>query len=162
MGVKQIHRPPLDWWERLFLPEALRGLGITMAHMLKTWFVPGHKLTYEYPEEKRPVAPRFRGRHRLRRRPDGTPVCVSCYCCQTACPPRCIEITAEESPDPTIEKRPEDFQINMLRCIYCGMCVEACPCDAIYMTHDYEFADQTREQLMFHIDDLLDPVDQER
>jgi NADH-quinone oxidoreductase subunit I len=69
-----------------------------------------------------------------------------------------IDIEAEESPDPKIEKRPKEFSINMLRCIYCGMCVEACPKDAIYMTQDYEFANQTRDQMIFRINDLLDPL----
>ncbi|MBW1808468.1 MAG: NADH-quinone oxidoreductase subunit I [Deltaproteobacteria bacterium] len=157
MAVKKINRPPQNWWERLYVFEIARGLGITMKHALKTWFKPGHLLTYQYPEEKRPMAERFRGRHRLRRRDDGSPVCVACFCCQTACPPNAIEIVAEESENPDIEKRPESFKINMLRCIYCGMCVEACPKDAIYMTKVFEFANQTREQLQFDLKDLLDP-----
>ncbi|NOZ86497.1 MAG: NADH-quinone oxidoreductase subunit I [Deltaproteobacteria bacterium] len=162
MAVKKIYRPPMDFWERIFIFEAFRGLGITFKHLVLTWFKPGHKLTYEYPEEKRPVAARFRGRHGIRRRPDGSPVCVACFSCQTACPPQCIRIVAEESPDPAIEKRPRSFEINLVRCIFCGMCVEACPCDAIYMTHEYELANETREQLKLTLEDLLDPLEQER
>lgn len=157
MGVIKINRPRQNWWERLYLFEIGRGLGVTMKHLLLSWFKPGHMLTYQYPEQERPLAERFRARHRLRRRPDGSPKCVACFCCQTACPPDAIDIVAEESEDPDIEKRPHSFKINMLRCIYCGMCVEACPEDAIYMTHDFELADQTREQLQFDLQELLDP-----
>ena len=162
MTVKKIHRPPQNWWERLYVFEIARGLGITMKHAILSWVKPGHMPTYQYPEERRPVADRFRGRHRIRRREDGTPTCVACYCCQTVCPPNAIEIDAEESDDPAVEKQPKSFRINMLRCIYCGMCVEACPKDAIYMTHDFEFANQTREQLQFELEDLLDPEKGER
>ena len=157
MAVIKVHRPPKTLWERMYIFEIARGLGITMKHALLSWFKPGHKLTWEYPEQKRPVAERFRGRHRIRRRPDGSPTCVACYCCQTVCPSGAIEIVAEEAEDPGVEKRPKSFRINMLRCIFCGMCIEACPKDAIYMTQDYELADQTREQLQYHLDDLLDP-----
>ncbi len=156
MGVKQIHRPPKNLWERVYVFEIARGLGITLKHALLSWFRPGHMPTYEYPEVKRPLAERFRGRHRIRRRPDGSPACVACYCCQTVCPPQCIDITAEESDDPAVEKRPREFRINLLRCIFCGMCVEACPKDAIYMTHDYELADRTREKLQLDLEDLLE------
>ena len=161
MGVIKILRPKQDLWERMYLPALFCGLGITLRHLFHTWFKPSERPTFEYPEERRPIAERFRGRHRLRRRPDGTPVCVACYCCQTACPPQCIDIEAEESEDPAIEKRPAGFRINMLRCIYCGMCVEACPKDAIYMTKDFEFANDTREKLQFGLEELLDPRDEE-
>ena len=156
MGVVKINRPPQDWWERAYVFEIARGMGITLKHAVASWIKPGHILTHEYPERPRPVAERFRGRHRLRQRAGGTPKCVACYCCQTACPPDAIEIIAEESPEPGVEKRPQSFRINMLRCIFCGMCVEACPEDAIYMTHDYELAQQTREALQFDLTDLLD------
>lgn len=156
MGVIKINRPKQDWWERAYIFELGRGLGITIRHAFKSLFKKGHITTYQYPEEKRPVSERFRGLHKLRRREDGTPVCVACYCCQTICTPNCIDITAEESDDPNIEKRPVEFRINMLRCIFCGMCVEACPEDAIYMTQEYELADNTREKLNYYIVDLLD------
>ena len=156
MGVIKINRPKQDWWERAYIFEIARGMGITIKHAFLSLFKKGHITTYQYPEEKRPVAERFRGLHKLRRREDGSPVCVACYCCQTACTPMAIDIIAEESDDPSIEKRPKEFRINMLRCIFCGMCVEACPEDAIYMTQEYELADNTREKLQYHIVDLLD------
>ena len=157
MAIKIIHRPPQNLWERLYVFEIARGLVITLKHALLTWFKPGHKRTFEYPEQRRPVANRFRGRHVLLRRSDGSPLCVACYCCQTVCPPKCIDIVAEESPDPSIEKRPKQFNLNLLRCIFCGMCVEACPKDAISMSTDYELSNETREQLYFGISDLLEP-----
>lgn len=156
MVVKKINRPPRNWWERVYVFEVARGLGITMKHLILSWFKPGHMPTYQYPEEKRPVAERFRGRHRIRRLENGEPACVACYCCQTVCPPNAIDIEAEECSDPAMEKRPRSFKINMLRCIFCGMCVEACPKDAIFMTKDYELADQTRERLVYELRDLLE------
>jgi len=156
MGTKKIYRPQLGFWEKIYLPEIVRGLGITMRHGLRSLFKPETMPTYQYPEQKRPVAERFRGRHRLRRRADGSPRCVACYCCQTACPTGAITIVAEEAENPDIEKRPRSFEINLLRCIFCGMCVEACPKDAIYMTRDYELAERTREQLRYGLEQLLD------
>ena len=155
MGVVKINRPPEDWWERAYVFELVRGLGVTLRHALLSWITPSHRRTWEYPEVKRPIADRFRGIHELRRRPDGSPTCVACYCCQTVCTPNAIEIIAEESPDPAIEKRPKEFRINMIRCIFCGMCVEACPKDAIIMTREYELARETREELQFTLRDLL-------
>jgi NADH-quinone oxidoreductase subunit I len=162
MGVVKIHRPPQNWWERVYLFEIARGLGITIKHAFLTWFKPGYMRTYQYPEHKKPVAERFRGRHLLLRRPDGSPKCVACYCCQTACPPDAIDIVAEESDDPEIEKRPKEFNINMIRCIFCGMCVEACPKDAIIMTKNYELANNTRESLQFGLNDLLETKDEDQ
>jgi len=157
MGVKKINRPKQDWWERLYVFEMARGMSITLRHAVLSWVKPEHRPCYEYPEVRRPVAERFRGRHRIRQREDGSPSCVACYCCQTACPSNAIEIVAEESENPEVEKRPKTFTINMLRCIFCGMCVEACPKDAIYMTHDYELADQSREQLRYGLEVLMKP-----
>jgi NADH-quinone oxidoreductase subunit I len=156
MGVIKINRPKEGWWERVYIPEILRGLGITIKHATLSLFKKGYIPTYQYPEEMRPMSDRFRGRHKLRRRPDGSPVCVACYCCQTVCTPGAIDIVAEESSTEGIEKRPKEFRINMLRCIFCGMCVEACPKDAIYMTQEFELARNTREKLQFGLNDLLE------
>lgn len=157
MGVVKVNRPPKDWWERVYIFEIIRGLGITIKHAALSLFKKGYIPTYQYPEVRRPMSERFRGKHMIRRRPDGSPTCVACYCCQTVCTPGAINIVAEESPDPDIEKRPKEFNINMIRCIFCGMCVEACPKDAIVMTQEFELADETRERLQYGLNDLLEP-----
>jgi NADH-quinone oxidoreductase subunit I len=79
------------------------------------------------------MAARYRGAHRLLTRPDGKVKCVACMCCPTICPAKCITIIAGEDPNDPAEKFPVEFDIDMLRCIFCGFCVEACPCDAIRM-----------------------------
>jgi len=156
MGTVKIKRPQLTWRDRMYFPEILRGLVITIKHGLKSLFVPRSMPTVQYPEERKPPLPRPRGKHQLVRRQDGSPLCVACYCCQTVCPPLAIRIEAEESPDPEIEKRPKSFRIDLLRCIFCGMCVEACPKYAIVMTDNYELAAETRESLQAGMEDLLE------
>ena len=123
-------------YERAYLPEVTRGLGITLRHFFHNLL--GRRATrplqtIRYPEERRVYPPRFRGQHRLLPRADGSPRCIACYMCATACPAYCIHIVAAESPDAKVEKYPAAFEIDMLRCIMCGLCVEACPEDAIRM-----------------------------
>jgi len=158
IGVKKVARPrTMSFNEGLYLVEIVKGLGVTMGHLLYNVVHQENIPTLEYPEERRVMPARFRGRHRLMKRPDGAPRCVACYCCATACPAKCITIVAGESPDPKIEKYPVRFDIDMLRCIFCGMCVEACPCDAIRMdTGWFTPPDVTREKLIFTIDGLLE------
>lgn len=95
--------------------------------------VPRGAATFQYPDESRPQSLRLRTLHRLVQRPDGTPRCVACMMCETICPAFCIRIVAEEVDDPSIEKRPKSFDIDLGRCVFCGFCVEACPEDAIRM-----------------------------
>ena len=90
-------------------------------------------VTYQWPEQPKPLPDTFRGEHRLMHRPDGTPRCVACNCCATACPANCIEITGGDTGHDGVEKFPIRFDIDILQCVYCGLCVEACPCDAIRM-----------------------------
>jgi NADH-quinone oxidoreductase subunit I len=131
--AKTVPRPQLTAWESAYFGEILRGLWITLRHAARNLLKPEAMPTLSYPEQ-RPVIPRdYRARHRLMQRPDGSPRCVACMMCSTACPARCIEIVAEESEDPLIEKRPARFEIDLLLCVFCGYCVEACPCDAIRM-----------------------------
>ena len=158
IGVKKVARPrAMTFTEGLYLVEIVKGLGVTMGHMLKNIVHQENIPTMEYPEERRVMPARFRGRHRLMKRPDGSPRCVACYCCATACPAKCITIVAGESPDPAIEKYPVRFDIDMLRCVFCGMCVEACPCDAIRMdTGWFTPPEDTREKLIYTIDRLLE------
>ena len=129
----------MDWYERAYLFEVLRGLWITgkvFLQNLATYMV-GKKgaFTTYYPEEKRAdYAQRNRGKHVLTQRPDGSPQCVACNMCATVCPAKVIEIDAGlDLDDPAHPKYPERFEIDYSRCIFCGMCVEACPEDAIRM-----------------------------
>lgn len=142
--------------ERMYLPEIFRGLGITIRHLVRNVLHMGDMPTVQYPEEHRSYSDRFRGRHRLMQREDGSPRCVACMMCSTACPADCIHIVAGEHPDSTIEKFPVSFDIDLLRCVYCGLCEEACPCDAIRMdTGIYEIAADSREKFFVDKDFLL-------
>ena len=101
---------------------------------------------------------RARTRHRIVQRDDGSPRCVACMMCETVCPARCIKITAEDDPDPNIEKHPATFEINLGKCVYCGMCVEVCPEDAIRMdTHMLDTACYSREAFTIGLPELLNP-----
>jgi len=120
--------------DRLFLPAIATGLKTTIRHFVKNVFSRDKYIsTVQYPEVKVTYPERFRGMHRLVQREDGTPRCVACFMCATACPARCIHIEAGETEDQSIEKFPVVFDIDELRCVVCGLCVEACPCDAIRM-----------------------------
>ena len=129
----KIATPKQSFWERIYLTEVIRGMVVTIRHLVQNVFAQSEMPTYQFPEETKPLAVRHRSRHRLTVREDGSPKCVACMMCETACPARCIKIVAEESEQPWIEKRPEIFEIDLLRCVFCGYCVEACPEDAIRM-----------------------------
>jgi NADH-quinone oxidoreductase subunit I len=139
VGVKIVARPG-SLSQQVYLPAIAEGLGVTFRHMMKNLIgnVTGRRaktdiVTIEYPEEKKPYPPRYRGLHRLMLRDDGQVRCVACMMCPTVCPAHCITIVPEQAPDGSIEKRPKIFEIDELRCVVCGLCAEACPCDAIRM-----------------------------
>jgi NADH-quinone oxidoreductase subunit I len=111
--------------------------------------------TIEFPEQKRNVSGRYRGIHILTARQDGTPKCVACYLCATACPAECIHIEAGERPETTIEKYPTRFEIDLLRCVYCGFCVDACPEEAIFMSRENDLVGTTREELIIDRERLM-------
>ena len=169
MTTKVMRHKPLNFWERIYLPEVARGLWITSRHFFRNLFIhTAHQfgllkhlsaaVTIQYPEQIRPYASRLRARHRLTQRDDGSPRCVACMMCETVCPARCIYIVAEEDPDPNIEKRPKSFDIDLGKCVYCGYCVEVCPEDAIRMdTQIMSIAAYSREEMWYDMDRLLHP-----
>jgi len=144
--------------------ETLRGLKTTFARIIEG------PVTIQYPEEKVPVYPRFRGRHRLHKFENSDPAhpglekCVGCSLCAAACPADCIRVVAAEN---TAEHRVSAgeryaavYEINLSRCIFCGYCEVACPFDAITMGHDYEMSDYTRSDLIFTKEMLLaEPIE---
>ena len=132
----------------------LVGMGLTFTRMMEN--VTGRiDPTIHYPEERRAYSDRYRGAHILTAREDGSPRCVACYMCATACPADCIYIEAGEHPDPLIEKFPTRFEIDMLRCVFCGFCVDACPEEAIIMSRETEICAYTREETLWDIKRLM-------
>lgn len=143
--------------EELYVPGLAEGLARTIKHFFRN-ILPGEKYTstVQYPEQTVEYPVRFRGMHRLVPREDGTPRCVACFMCQTACPARCIRIVAGETDEDRVEKFPVIFEIDELRCVMCGLCVEACPCDAIRMdTAIHPKPVYNREEADFGKADLL-------
>ena len=141
---------PLTFWQKLYIPEILRGMAVTTRHFVTNVFGRRHTVTQQYPEEPTYVSERYRGRHRLMRKEDGSPRCTSCMLCATSCPALCIHIQAGEHPDPMVEKYPISFTIDELRCVFCGLCIEACPCDAIRMdTGVFALAAYKRENFLY-------------
>ncbi|MGB9182569.1 MAG: NADH-quinone oxidoreductase subunit NuoI [Solirubrobacteraceae bacterium] len=139
--------------------ETLRGMKTTFGRIVEG------PTTIQYPEQKTPVYPRFRGRHKLHRFEDtGLEKCVGCSLCAAACPADCIRVVAaENTPEHRIsagERYAAVYEINLSRCIFCGYCEVACPFDAITMGHDYEMSDYTRSDLIFTKEMLLaEPIE---
>jgi len=148
---------PLGFWQRFYLVEIVKGLFVTLRHFLGNLFARKYTVTVEWPEVKREYSERMRGRHVILTREDGSPRCVACYMCETACPADCIHIEAEEDPESTVEweKQPKVFTIDLLRCVFCGFCVDACPKEAIIMTRRHEMAFRTRDEAVIGLDQLL-------
>jgi NADH-quinone oxidoreductase subunit I len=149
------HSRKLTLSDRIYLPGILAGMAVTIRHFFRNLFAIRRLPTILYPEEKRDYSGRFRGKHILTTRDDGTLKCVACYMCAEACPAECITIVAGEHPKIAYEKYPVVFDIDMLRCVYCGFCVDACPKDAIWMTRNYELAFFNREEAVFGIGKLV-------
>jgi len=155
-GVVRVEPRKLNVAERLYLPRIIAGMFLTLRHLLHNLFNLRKLPIISYPEVKRVYSERFRGRHILTTRQDGTTRCVACYMCSTACPAECITIEAGED-ERTREKFPVRYEIDLLRCVFCGYCVDACPEDAIYMTRDYEMAIDTRARAVVGLRDLVVP-----
>ena len=117
------------------------ALGLAFKYMLQP------KKTVNYPFEKGPLSPRFRGEHALRRYPNGEERCIACKLCEAICPAQAITIESEPRDDGS--RRTTRYDIDMVKCIYCGLCQEACPVDAIVEGPNFEFAVETREELLY-------------
>lgn len=136
----------------LLLKEFFSALWLALRYMFKP------KPTINYPFEKGPVSARFRGEHALRRYPNGEERCIACKLCEAICPAQAITIEAgPRGNDGT--RRTVRYDIDMVKCIYCGFCQEACPVDAIVEGPNFEFATETREELYYDKDKLLENGD---
>jgi NADH-quinone oxidoreductase subunit I len=131
----------------LLLLEFVRGMALTLNYFFRP------KATLNYPFEKGPISPRFRGEHALRRYPNGEERCIACKLCEAVCPAQAITIEAEPREDGS--RRTTRYDIDMTKCIYCGFCQEACPVDAIVEGPNFEFSTETREELIYDKDKLL-------
>ena len=124
-----------------------KAFGLSLKYMAKP------KATVNYPFERSPRSPRFRGEHALRRYPNGEERCIACKLCEAICPAQAITIEAEPREDGS--RRTTRYDIDMVKCIYCGLCQEACPVDAIVEGPNLEFATETREELYYDKERLL-------
>ncbi|MDF1543767.1 MAG: NADH-quinone oxidoreductase subunit NuoI [bacterium] len=123
------------------------GFVVTLKHFFKK------PVTLDYPNKKKPMAPRYRGKHYLERYDDGTERCVCCGLCAAACPADAIYMEPEENEKG--ERRAKIYEINLIRCIFCGFCEEACPEEAIFLGQDYEFSDVSRNAFIFKKEEML-------
>ena len=130
------------------LADFWKGFGLAMKYFFRP------KATVNYPFEKGPLSPRFRGEHALRRYPNGEERCIACKLCEAVCPAQAITIEAEPRADGS--RRTTRYDIDMTKCIYCGFCEEACPVDAIVEGPNFEFATETREELIYDKQKLLE------
>ena len=127
--------------------DVIGAFGLAMKYMARP------KATINYPFERNPMSPRFRGEHALRRYPNGEERCIACKLCEAICPAQAITIEAEPRADGS--RRTTRYDIDMVKCIYCGYCQEACPVDAIVEGPNLEFATETREELYYDKERLL-------
>jgi len=165
--VKVNRNVTLTFWEKLYIPEIIRGLYITTKHFVPNFVSvvrayvlkkPEERkiMTIYYPEEKPNIPEAYRGRPVLVRGDDGKEKCVACGLCEVACPPKCISIVGAIRKDGT--RYPETYVLDGSRCIFCGLCEEACPEEAIVMSHNYEnLTELDRGLIIYDKDALLVP-----
>lgn len=149
---EEVRRKDLTFWQRLYFPEILKGMTVTIGEMFKP------RVTINYPEERFTPPSSFRGRPVLVHE-NGTERCVACGLCSRVCPALAIEVQAAETPLDK-ERFPEKFEINMTRCIFCGFCEEVCPEEAIIMSNEYELAFSSQQESVFGKDKLLKSVEE--
>ena len=135
----------------IFLSEFVKAIVIAIKEIFKK------KKTINYPFEKGSISPRFRGEHALRRYPDGEERCIACKLCEAVCPAQAITIENEERPGGS--RKTTRYDIDMIKCIYCGLCEESCPVDAIVQGPNFEFSTETREELYYNKEKLLENGD---
>ncbi|NEX20937.1 NADH-quinone oxidoreductase subunit NuoI [Thiorhodococcus mannitoliphagus] len=140
-------RTTRDYLQSLMLTELFKGLRLTGGYLFK------RKFTVQYPEERAPISPRFRGLHALRRYPNGEERCIACKLCEAVCPALAITIEAEPREDGT--RRTTRYDIDLFKCIYCGFCEESCPVDSIVETGVYEYHFESRGENIMTKDKLL-------
>ena len=148
----------MSFWEKVYLPAILGGMGITFSHLFRK------KRTIRYPEVKREFSEIYRGLHVLKRDDEGRERCTACGLCAVACPAEAITmVAAERKPGEENLYREEKYaavyEINMLRCIFCGLCEEACPKEAIFLTKRTVNPEYTRDKFIYGKDILLEPLD---
>src|SRR6202046_3413093 len=136
-----------NFFKTFLLPELAKGLWLTRRTLFS------RKFTLNYPEEKTPQSPRFRGLHALRRYPNGEERCIACKLCEAVCPALAITIESEVRADNT--RRTTRYDIDLTKCIFCGFCEESCPVDSIVETHIFEYHGEKRGDLYFTKDMLL-------
>jgi NADH-quinone oxidoreductase subunit I len=136
-----------DYLQSLLMVELFKGLSLTGAYMFR------RKFTVQYPEEKAPISPRFRGLHALRRYPNGEERCIACKLCEAVCPALAITIEAEPRQDGS--RRTTRYDIDLFKCIYCGFCEESCPVDSIVETGVYEYHFENRGENIMTKEKLL-------
>ncbi|MFN7476453.1 MAG: NADH-quinone oxidoreductase subunit NuoI [Burkholderiales bacterium] len=136
-----------DFFGSLMLKELLKGMALTGKYMF------ARKITVQFPEEKTPQSPRFRGLHALRRYPNGEERCIACKLCEAVCPAMAIIIESDVRADNT--RRTTRYDIDLTKCIFCGFCEESCPVDSIVETHILEYHGEKRGDLYFTKELLL-------